>query len=112
MKFAAQWSIRRRLVALILSIAILTVATVGVIALSANATTLRQQTQFAYVNNNQALANALDTQLQEVAATTRLRSGSGGSTRLVINTGGADRQQPADPARAADSPPVCVHVRR
>lgn len=66
------WGIRRRLVVIILSIAVLTVLGVAVIALSANATTLRQQTEAAHTSMNQAFANALDTRLQSITQTAQL----------------------------------------
>lgn len=68
----SRWGIRRRLVAMIVLIALLTVLAVAVIALSANANTLRQQTEESYTSYNQAFANALDMQLRSVTATARL----------------------------------------
>ncbi len=68
----SKWGIRRRLVIIILSIAVTTVVGVAIIALSANATTLRQQTEVALSSYNQAFANALDTRLQSVTQTAHL----------------------------------------
>ena len=65
------WNIRRRLVMIITGLTLLLVLAVASIALSANATSLRAQTQQTYIAFNQTLANALDTELQSAEATTR-----------------------------------------
>ncbi len=69
--FSADWSIRRRLVQIILMISIPTVVVVAVIALSSYSTTLRRESEDAFVNSNQVFANALDGQLQTAVVTTR-----------------------------------------
>lgn len=68
----SKWGIRRRLVIIILTIAVTTVLGVAAIALGANATTLRQQTEAAFTSHNQALASTLDTRLQSAAQTAQL----------------------------------------
>lgn len=65
------WSIRRRLVYLVVTIALLTFVAVALIALNASSATLRRETERAFVGQNQALANALDRHLQDVVSTTR-----------------------------------------
>ncbi|MEO8606234.1 MAG: ATP-binding protein [Chloroflexota bacterium] len=65
------WNIRRRLVMIITGLTLLLVLAVASIALSANAASLRTQTEQTYVASNQTLANALDTELQSAEATTR-----------------------------------------
>src|SRR6185369_14339538 len=69
--FSADWSIRRRLVQIILMISIPTVVVVAFIALSSYSTTLRRESEDAFVNSNQVFANALDGQLQTAVVTTR-----------------------------------------
>lgn len=69
--FSADWSIRRRLVQIILMISIPTVVIVAIIALSAYSTSLRRESEDAFVNSNQVFANALDGQLQTAAVTAR-----------------------------------------
>ncbi|MEP6988175.1 MAG: hypothetical protein ABI970_21405, partial [Chloroflexota bacterium] len=69
--FSADWSIRRRLVQIILMISIPTVVVVAIIALSSYSTTLRSESEDAFVNSNQVFANALDGQLQTAVVTTR-----------------------------------------
>ncbi len=65
-------SIRGRLVFIVLAVSALTMIAVAVLALYGSAATLQAQTQAALLNRNQTLANTLDTELQAVAATTRL----------------------------------------
>lgn len=65
------WSIRQRLVFIIITIAVLTIVAVALIALNASATVLRRQTEESFVNTNQALANSLDSRLQEIVITTQ-----------------------------------------
>ncbi len=69
--FSADWSIRRRLVQIILMISIPTVVVVAIIALSAYSTTLRRESEDVFVNSNQVFANALDGQLQTAVVTAR-----------------------------------------
>src|SRR5215470_16152475 len=68
--FSADWSIRRRLVQIILLISIPTVVVVAIIALSSYSTNLRRESEDAFVNSNQVYANALDGQLQTAVVTT------------------------------------------
>jgi|GEM_PF-755579 len=63
------WNIRRRLVLIITSITLVLVLGVASVALSANAASLRAQTEQTYIANNQAVANALDTELQTAVTT-------------------------------------------
>jgi signal transduction histidine kinase len=69
--YSANWSIRRRLVQIILMISIPTVVVVAVIALTSYSTTLRRESEDAFVNSNQVFANALDGQLQTAVVTAR-----------------------------------------
>ncbi len=69
--FSGDWSIRRRLVQIILLISIPTVVVVALIALSAYSTSLQRETEDAFVNSNQVFANAFDGQLQSAMVTTR-----------------------------------------
>ncbi|MEZ4668976.1 MAG: ATP-binding protein [Anaerolineae bacterium] len=71
-RMAENWSIRRRLVQIILMISIPTVVIVAVIGISAYASSLRQETEAAFVSGNQVIANALDGYLQTTAVTTRI----------------------------------------
>ncbi|MBZ0290419.1 MAG: HAMP domain-containing protein, partial [Anaerolineae bacterium] len=65
------WNIRRRLVIMITGLTLLLVLAVASIALSANAASLRTQTERTYISQNQSLANALDTELQSAVTTAR-----------------------------------------
>ncbi len=69
--FSGDWSIRRRLVQIILLISIPTVVVVALIALSSYSTSLQRETEDAFVNSNQVFANAFDGQLQSAMVTTR-----------------------------------------
>jgi len=69
--FSSDWSIRRRLVQIILLISIPTVVVVALIALSSYSTSLQRESEDAFVNSNQVFANAFDGQLQAVMVTTR-----------------------------------------
>jgi len=64
-------SIRRRLVSIVIIISILSAVVVAAIVINSVAGTLRRQTESAFVEHNQALANMLDTQLQSIATTAR-----------------------------------------
>jgi len=66
------WNIRRHLVIIITSITLLLILAVASIALSANADSLRTQTEAASIAHNQTLANALDTELQTAVTTARV----------------------------------------
>jgi signal transduction histidine kinase/methyl-accepting chemotaxis protein len=59
-----EWGIRRRLVFIVVGVSIVTTVLVASIALSANVSNLRAQTQRLYLASNQTLANRLDTYLQ------------------------------------------------
>ncbi|MBI1276644.1 MAG: HAMP domain-containing protein [Anaerolineaceae bacterium] len=69
--FSSDWSIRRRLVQIILMISIPTVVVVALIALSSYSTSLQRESEDAFVNSNQVFANAFDGQLQSAMVTTR-----------------------------------------
>ncbi len=69
--FSGDWSIRRRLVQIILLISIPTVVVVALIALSSYSTSLQRESEDAFVNSNQVFANAFDGQLQSAMVTTR-----------------------------------------
>jgi hypothetical protein len=69
--FSGDWSIRRRLVQIILMISIPTVVVVALIALGSYSTSLQRETEDAFVNSNQVFANAFDGQLQAAIVTTR-----------------------------------------
>src|SRR5262245_2761456 len=64
-------SIRRRLVYIIVTIAVLTVIAVALVALNTSSMILQRQTQQAFIGRNQAIANVVDTRLQEVVTSTR-----------------------------------------
>jgi signal transduction histidine kinase len=65
------WSIRRRLVYIIVTIAILTVIAVALIALNSSSVILQRQTEQAFIGRNQAVANTVDGRLQQVVSTAR-----------------------------------------
>ena len=67
----ASWSLRRRLVVIILALAIPTVLAVAGVALGANVMILQDETQAAFLSQNQAFANALDSRLQSAATVAR-----------------------------------------
>jgi signal transduction histidine kinase len=64
-------SIRRRLVFIIVTIAVLTVIAVALIALNTSSTILRGETEQAFTGRNQAIANVVDGRLQQVVSLTR-----------------------------------------
>lgn len=66
----ANWTVRRRLVLIILAISLLTIAAVSAIALSTSSQALRSQTEQSFIQTNQVFANEIDTHLQAAAAIT------------------------------------------
>ncbi len=64
------WSIRRRLVYIIVTIAVVTVLAVALIALNTSSMILQRQTQQAFIGRNQAVANAVDSRLQQIVGLT------------------------------------------
>lgn len=66
------WGLRRRLVFIVVGISVLTVLATAVIALNANVSSLRVQTEQALTRHNQALANALDGELQLVVTAAQM----------------------------------------
>ncbi len=67
----SNWTIRQRLVVIVISISLVIVGAVALIAVSAYAGVLRQQTQTAFINANQLFANAIDARLQDSMSTAR-----------------------------------------
>lgn len=71
MVIPSNWSIRRRLVLIVTGLTILLTLGVAVLTLEANTSNLRHETQARLLADNQAAANALDTELQRVESITQ-----------------------------------------